>query len=207
MFERSRLTHCAALALGAAALLAGTPAHAQVGGFRMQMAQQLGFYAGAGGGRSKGQDACDTTGVAFVGSCDDKNTTWNVFAGYKFHPNIGAELGFVRLGKLDANGTVAGAPFSATEKVKGFELVAVGAWPIYQALSAYAKAGIFHWDSDTNSSVLGPMSKRGTDFTFGVGLQYNFTPTLAARAELQRYNKVNDTSYDVARASVLYTFY
>ena len=52
----------------------------------------LGFYAGISAGQSKS----DCPGG---GSCDDKDTAYRVFGGYKFHPNIAVEGGYSPLGE------------------------------------------------------------------------------------------------------------
>ena len=53
----------------------------------------LGFYAGASVGQSKSD--CPSGGS----SCDDKDTAYRIFGGYKFHPNIAVEGGYAPLGE------------------------------------------------------------------------------------------------------------
>ena len=43
--------------------------------------QDAGFYIGASIGQSKAKDFCDDSGGF---SCDDKDTTWKILAGYQF---------------------------------------------------------------------------------------------------------------------------
>lgn len=156
-----------------------------------------GFYAGGAVGQSKAKDACDgITGAGFAGSCDETDTAWKIFGGYQFNRNLGAELGYVDLGKFTASGTVGGTPANASAKAKGFELVGVAAYPFNDQFSVYGKAGAFRWDVDTSASAggtAGSASDNGTDFTVGAGLKYNFTKNAAARLEFQRYNNVGDS--------------
>ena len=46
--------------------------------------------------------------------------------------------------------------------------------------------------SDTTG--LGSGGDDGTDFTYGVGLKYDFTRNLAARVEYQRYNDLGNSN-------------
>ena len=163
-----------------------------------QQAQDSGFYAGGALGQAKAKDACSgITGAGFTGGCDDKDTAWKIFGGYQFNRHFGAEVGYVDLGEFTANGTIAGAPASASAEAKGFEVVGVGMIPFTQQLSAYGKAGLFRWDVDSRATA-GAASAgggdKGTDFTYGVGLKYDFTRNLAGRLEFQRYNNVGEAS-------------
>lgn len=186
--EMNRKLFPAAIALSG--LLAGAPA---------ALAQQdAGFYAGGAIGQAKAKDACTGLGgTGFAGSCDDKDTAWKIFGGYQFNRNLGAELGYVDLGEFTASGTFLGAPATASIEAKGVELVGVGTIPFTPQLAAYGKAGIFRWDVDSSARVgagAAAANDDGTDFTFGVGLKYDFTRNLAARLEFQRYNNVGETN-------------
>jgi len=73
-----------------------------------------GWYAGVSVGSADQKDACTGLGgIGFVGSCDDTDTGWKIFAGLQFNKNWGVEFGFVDLGESTANGTVFGAPATA----------------------------------------------------------------------------------------------
>lgn len=186
--EMNRRLFAAAIALSG--LLAGAPA---------ALAQQdRGFYAGGAIGQAKAKDACTgIAGTGFVGGCDDKDTAWKIFGGYQINRNFGAELGYVDLGEFTASGTFLGAPATASFEAKGLELVAVGTIPFTPQLAAYGKAGAFRWDVDSRAAsgaAAAGTDDQGTDFTFGVGLKYDFTRNLGARLEFQRYNNVGETN-------------
>lgn len=158
--------------------------------------QDAGFYAGGSLGQAKLKDACTgLTDIGFVGSCDDKDTAWKIFGGYQFNRNLGVEAGYTDLGEATATGTVLGLPVSAKAKAKGFEILGVGTFPINEQFAVYGKAGFFRWDVDssaTGGGVSVAIGDKGTDFTFGLGLKYNFTKNVAARLEFQRYNDVGN---------------
>jgi len=176
-----------------------------------------GIYAGVGIGQAEARDACNDLPVGF--SCDDKDTSWRIFGGYQFHKHFAAELGYADFGKFTANATAPGASASAEVKAKAWDLVLVGILPA-GSFSVFAKAGIARWDVDSSATVSltgfgtqsGSLSDNGTDFTFGVGAQFNFTKNIGARVEWQRYTDVGDSNttgqsdVDVLSASVLFMF-
>jgi OOP family OmpA-OmpF porin len=178
----------------------------------MRMSQDLGFYAGASVGGSHGRNACDDPGsVGFVGTCEDKGFAWKVLAGYQFTRTLAVELGFVRLGKLEANGTILGIPVTASGRARGFELVGLGIWPLTQEASVFAKFGLFRWRDKIEGTAAGffPISGKedGTDVTWGLGAGYKLGKALTARAEWQRYDDVNDTRYDYFGVGLTYHFW
>lgn len=182
-------------ALVVAGLAAGIAAISGIAAAQMQT-QDAGFYLGAAVGQAKAKDVCtELTGVGFVGGCDDKDTAWKISAGYQFNKNFGVELGYVDLGEFTAAGTILGVPVTAKAEATGFEVLAVGTIPLAQQFSAYAKAGAFRWDVDTSATAAGVpvgVGDKGTDFTFGIGLKYDFTRNASARLEFQRYNNVGE---------------
>src|SRR3954469_14589313 len=79
------------------ALLAGSAAVPTLAMAQAKGNAELGFYAGA----SVGQSKSDCGGSS--GSCDDKDTAYRIFGGYKFHPNIAVEGGYSPLGETSAS--------------------------------------------------------------------------------------------------------
>ena len=161
------------VALLAGAVLASAPA----------LAQDSGWYAG--GGLGQAMHDVDCTGTT---SCDDKDAAWKIFGGYQFNRNLGVEFGYTNLGKASAGDAVS----TTTFKTKGFEVLAVGTFPINQQFEVYGKAGLFRWNLDAKDTVFGSLSESGTDLTFGLGVKYNFTKTVGARLEWQRYNDIGN---------------
>lgn len=173
------------------------------------------FYAGLGFGQAQGKDACD--GLPAGVSCDDKDSSWRIFGGYQFHKHFAAELGYADFGKFTASGTAPGlGSVSAEVKANAWDLVLVGIVPVAESFSVFGKAGLALWDVDSSATISGvgsaSVSDDGTDFTFGIGAQYNFTKNVGARIEWQRYNDVGDSNttgksdVDVFSASVLFMF-
>ena len=174
----------------------------------LALSQDTGWYAGLGFGQSKAKNV-DCSGTT---SCDDKDTAFNIFGGYRFNKNFGAELGYWDLGKYTASGT----GFTDEIKAKGFELSAVGTLPINEKFSIYAKVGAFRWDLDVNVSATGlgsaSESESGTDLTYAIGFKYHFTKNIAAGLAWQRFNDLGKESttgksdVDVIGGHLIYSF-
>jgi OmpA-OmpF porin, OOP family len=178
----------ALLMLSAGSLAA--PAHAQWMGLK----QDTGLYIGAAAGQSRVKDLCNNLAPIGVTSCDEEDFAWKLSAGYQFHRNFAAEVGYVDWGKVSA-GTPAG---SVDLRSNGFEVLGVAIVPLSQSFSAYAKAGFVRWDADG-----GGVGDNGTEFTYGLGLAYDFTRNFTGRLEWQRYT---DLVVDTFMAGVVYKF-
>jgi OmpA-OmpF porin, OOP family len=164
-------------AMGLAAALVALPAAGQV--------SMSGFYVGAGLGQSKARDFC--TGTSGLGvSCDDKKTAWKVFGGYQITPNFAVEAGYTKLGKFTAR---FGAETEET-KVTAWEASLLAGAPIMNQLSIFGRLGVYRASVEDVDNIFGTFKHDNNDFTYGLGLGYDFTRNLGVRAEWQRYSKV-----------------
>lgn len=174
-------------------------------------AQDAGFYLGAAIGQT--QVDLDCTGAS---TCDDKDSSWKIFAGYQLNRNFALEFGYADLGEASLSGPT--PPFGTTSakiEATAFELVAVGLLPIADRFSIYGKLGLYRADTDAQATVtaLGSASESdsNTDLTFGVGVRYDFTRNLGIRAEWQRYSDVSAGAFgegdiDVIGIGLLWKF-
>lgn len=196
----------------------------------------LAFSAGASAqgylGTSLGQSDFDLDCTGFT-SCDTKDTGWKVFGGYMFTPNFGLEGAYVDFGK--ATGSVSGVPVivasdrvsrlvvapptvsgSGSLKAAGFGLWGVGAYPIGTG-SVFGKLGFASIENKLEVSgsgggffVSGAEKTTVTDFAYGIGGQYFFTPNFGARIEWERFQgKIpDDEKFDIdfISAGVIYRF-
>lgn len=135
---------------------------------------------------------------------DDDRVSWKAFAGYQFAPGIALEGQYLDFGKSE--GGVAEA------KADGWTAALVAGIPL-GAIQPYAKAGALFWDVDARAQ--GPLSSvvrysdDGTDFFWGVGVQFSFSPALALRVEYERYQLDGsdlDTDIDAATAGLRFSF-
>jgi len=172
-------------------------------------------YVGASVGQSKLDLDC-----AGLTTCDTKDTGWKVFGGYMFTPYLGVEGAYLNLGKATGSGTTlvgkTTLTASGTLKASGFGLWGVGAFPIGDG-SIFAKVGLASIQNklDSTGSAGGAFatgSEKATlsDFSFGVGGQYNFMPNFGARIEWERFKgKVpGDVKFDInyVSAGLMYRF-
>ncbi len=204
MFTQHELHNELMRSLSAAALVLGLAAVPQ-------MAQAEGWYGGVGLGQSK-VDAESISG--FTGSIDDKDNGWKVFGGYQFNKNGAVEFGYADLGTVfTLKGKILGLSASEEDDVKGFNLSLVGTLPVTNQFAVLGRIGFFRWDVDTNCSLAGTScsaSATGTDLTYGLGAQFDFSKSMGARVEWERFKDVGDenktASGDVDLLSVSLVF-
>lgn len=144
-------------------------------------AQPNTFYGGLDAGSTK------------IDGFGDNKTSYGAFLGYNFHENFAAEIGARRLGSFSTNGVDVDAD--------QYQASIVGTLPLqnnfnvfgrlgYNKLKASASYQDFTADAD-DSGVL-----------YGVGVGYNFTPTISGRIEFQ---KPSSDSHNVS-AAVAFAF-
>jgi OOP family OmpA-OmpF porin len=151
------------------------------------------WYIGGTVGQAEFKDGCQG-----LGSCDEKDTAWRILGGYQFNRNFAAEIGYHNLGE-------ASAAAGATEGT-AWELVGIGALPLGNQSSVYGKLGVYRGELEAPGA-----KETNNDFTYGVGVQYDFTRAVGVRGEWQRYNKmgggaVAETDVDVLSVGVVYRF-
>lgn len=157
---------CLIAILSAAAMAVSTGAFAQ--------AAMQGFYVGAEVGNTDVSGADDDIGFKILG-------------GYRFHPNIAAEVGYGMLYDKDS------------VEVTALEVVALGMFPIANQLSLIGKLGFANVDVEVPGG-----SEDKTELTWGVGVQYDFSRNLGLRALWQRYE--TDEAVDYLAVGVTWRF-
>jgi len=182
-----------------------TLAAAALAAFSLPLFAQAGngtaWYAGASLGQAQADVDCSGTT-----SCDDKDSTWKLFAGYQINRNFSVELGYSDLGAVTASTpSFVLFPFvipAANLKIEStvWELVGIGSLPVAERFSIFGKLGLYRADTDVavdfGASGSTSQSDSNTDLTFGVGLRYDFTRNFGVRAEWQRYMDVSAGDFD-----------
>jgi OOP family OmpA-OmpF porin len=118
---------------------------------------------------------------------DEDDIGFRLFGGYQFHRNIAVELGYGLLFDKD------------DVEVTSLEATAVGIWPIANQFSVLAKLGLANVEVD---SPFG--SDDSTELTYGIGVQFDISRNLAARAMWQRYE--TDEELDYLHIGVMWRF-
>lgn len=204
------------LGLASLGLLAVAPA----------MAQQPSFYYG---GLAAGQSKTDTNpygltaglvpGVsAATAVTDEKDTAYKVFGGHQINQNFGLELGYFHLGRNGFAATTAQADtLSGQTRVQGLSLDLVGTWPLTDRFSALGRiGGQYAWSKSqfagtgAAAGVPGSSSRRDGGYKVGLGVQYELTPSLWVRGEIERYRIKNAvgqrTHVDLISVSLVFPF-
>lgn len=174
-------------------------------------AQDSGGYLGASVGQSRIKDFCPN--ILPVGtSCDDRSSAYGVFLGYQVNKYLGVEVGYTDLGEFKASGSGT----NLTNKVQGVELLGVGTIPINPQLDVYGKVGVLSWEDKQSctgtSCVFGSQKETGTDLTYALGAQINFTKNVAGRVQYQRYQDVGEdattgkSDVDVMSVGIVFKF-
>jgi OOP family OmpA-OmpF porin len=93
-------------------------------------------------------------------------------------------------------------------EVTGFNVAAIGSYPVTEEFSVFGKIGLFIWDAEANDTTGGvPFSGKedGTDLSFGVGIGYQFTRNLGLRAEWEMF-KANDADTSLISVGLQWKF-
>lgn len=118
---------------------------------------------------------------------NDEDTSIRLLGGYQINKSIAAEVGYIDFGSVSGG----------SAKGKAWDLVGVGTIPVADKFSVYGKLGVA-W-----SEVKGfGQNESGLDLTYGVGVSYDFSPTVAFRGEWQKYPDAGDGATDIGVLSV-----
>lgn len=159
------------------------------------VAADEGFYVAIDAGQSRAKDAC--TGIPAGFSCKNTGTAVRIGGGYQFNNNVGAELSYGDYGSNKASGTVAGIPIAASLKASGFEAALVGLLPLSESFALTGKLGI------ANTKIKGQgvsggftvsASATSTTGSYGIGMRYDLSKSVALRAQYEDLGKVGDAA-------------
>lgn len=185
-----------------------------------------GWYIGGGLGKTKSdldnrniteEIATDQFTINSIDS-DRSDRGYKLFAGFQFNSHVSLEGGYFDLGQTDFRSslTPTGALYGQS-KFRGLNLDLIGSIPFTEKLSGFGLVGITYAERkdkfipDEAVFVADPnRDDRNTNPKIGVGLQYAFTPSWAARFEVERY-RVNDAIdekgyINLATLGVVYKF-
>jgi OOP family OmpA-OmpF porin len=190
--------------IGIAALAASSAAFGQQ--------EERGFYLGGAYGQAAVKGGCSdlrsdlATIGATVTACDDKDSGWKIFGGYRFNRHFAVEATYIDFGSLTATAVRAGATVNASGDATGFGVAAVGILPIHERFSVFGKAGIL--STDLKATATGPggtfSSTSGeTELHYGLGAMFNITRNWGIRAEWER---AEDSEVELISIGVQYRF-
>jgi OOP family OmpA-OmpF porin len=156
-------------------------------------AQESGVYLGGALGQAKFKEWCDVSGApaGFVlTACDDKDSAWKLFGGYRFNRYVAIEATYVDWG--DATATV-GGPTAISAEQQSMGVAAVGSLGLGPQFSVFGKLGFLRTEQKIRrASATQTTTVEGdeTELHYGLGVKYHFTANWAARAEWERTEKL-----------------
>lgn len=130
----------------------------------------------------------------------DDHVGYKGIAGIRLGPVLSIEGQYVDFGtaedgdnEVDASGWTAGATVML---------------PLTERINPYGKVGALFWEVDGRSAGVTPplrVSEDGTDFTYGVGVAFGLTESLALRTEYERF-ELDETNVDLGSANLTFSF-
>lgn len=133
----------------------------------------------------------DTDGADQV---DYADTSLKLFGGAAVNPLISAEFGFIDFGEYSAH-------YPTFDESHNYEATALYAAAVLTPrisnnIRLLGKAGLAYWDIDASVTssigISGAGSESGINPMVGVGVEFTLSPSLAIRAEYERYQNVGD---------------
>jgi opacity protein-like surface antigen len=171
------------------------------------------------GGASLGNNRYEVTGgdyfpnQTFIGSADGNDGAWKVFLGMQlFEKYVSAEFGYNDLGSASANGTISGAPVSASSETKAWTAALVGLIPLGSKVDMLIRLGLAAPKVDITTTQAGIRStETSSDIKIvgGLGAQLDFTKKFGARLEYERFNQgsIGPAYANVLSVGFTYLFY
>jgi len=133
------------------------------------------YYFGGTIGLSRGSEYCDNGGS----SCEDEDTSWKLFGGYKLTDKISAEIAYVNLGDMHRDSS--GGRNADNADSSAFSFGAVGSLPITEQFDIFAKGAATRWSSSDES---------GLGLSYGLGAKMHINETTRLRAEWERFPSI-----------------
>jgi OmpA-OmpF porin, OOP family len=149
------------------------------------LAQESRPYLGAALGQSKFKEWCDPT----LAACDDKDSTWKLFGGYRFNRYFAVEGSYVDWGEVTAT-TTTGDRVAADQHSYG--IAAVGSLQVGPQFTVFGKLGLLRTEQETRR-ITPPASSRErkeTELHYGLGVRYSLTKNWGLRAEWENTDKL-----------------
>jgi OOP family OmpA-OmpF porin len=159
------------------------------------LAQERGLYLGGGFGQAEVKGLCSdlnllVTGVGgTISSCDQKDSAFKLFGGYRFNRNFAIEGSYFDYGDVKVSGQTFGVPFTVSGDATAWGAAAVGILPLNERFSVFGKAGLLITDTSVAGSGIGGTGaddEQDTGLHIGVGAVFNVTRQFGIRAEWER---------------------
>jgi OOP family OmpA-OmpF porin len=170
------------------------------------LAQAQGAYIGGSIGQAQVDGFCDSEPGFAVTSCDDKDTGWKVFLGYRVNRNFAVEGSYMNGGEF--GGTVSSIFGTASVKADAtaWGIAALGIVPVSEQFELFGKLGFVRGESDADVNIGGTIvtvGDSGTELAYGLGAVYNITRNFGIRAE---WENIDDADISLLSIGIQYKF-
>jgi len=134
-------------------------------------------YIGAGLGRTQLDEGsqCD------VLSCNFKDTSYKLFAGYRFNSYFSAEVGYLDYGTFSLSNRRTGVKIKADSEA--LFLHSMLSYPVSDRVAVNCKVGVNRKRIDYSTGL---SKEKSTDIVLGLGLSFHLNQSIAVRAEWER---------------------
>lgn len=134
-------------------------------------------YLGAGLGAT--QLSADCTGTL---TCDNSDTGFKFFGGYKFMPNVSGEVVYLNFGKAKATAMFGSSTVQAEIKTSGIGAGVAVMGELAPSWLGVARLGVARMKADISGTMLGASAsdnESSTQAYFGLGVGYALTKSLS----------------------------
>jgi len=142
---------------------------------------ERGLYLGAGIGQFNVKiDNLERLGATVRSTFDGDDTTYKLFAGWRFMPYLAVELDYLDLGKPEE--TVLGS--NVKTDISGVAPYLIGTLPV-GPVELFAKVGYYFYDVKIDGASLPRLDESDEDFAYGAGVGITFFEHVHARLEYE----------------------
>jgi opacity protein-like surface antigen len=116
-------------------------------------------------------------------TADKRDTVYSIYAGSYFNPNLGLELGYTNLGKINRAG--------GNTKAAGANLSLVGKVPVGSSFNLMGKLGTTYSRTDVSAAPASGIvsgNESGFGVSYGLGAEYTFNPNWSAVLQYDAYD-------------------
>lgn len=143
------------------------------------------YYFGGTIGPSNGSSYCSG-----ASNCEDSDTAWKIFGGYRLSERFSAEGAYVSLGDLHKSGE--------NSDISAYTANAVGTMPISEQFDVFGKVGVMRWSSNNTDQ-----DESGFGVTYGVGAKMHLNETTNLRAEWEKFPGIETSSSEDTDVNML----
>jgi OOP family OmpA-OmpF porin len=152
-------------------------------------AQESGPYLGGAIGQTRFTEWCD----AGTTICDDRDSGWKLFGGYRFNRYFALEGSYIDWGEVTATVPLpAGPPAHVAASQKSYGIAAVGSLQLGPQFSVFGKLGILSTEQETRRVSPSPrtIQRDESELHYGVGAAYSLSSNWALRGEWENTEKL-----------------